>query len=148
MGTIAISRTGLGYFFCTQIYKGRGKQRGNLDVDVERLSREGCVCAELGTGSLGHAVECLHSCFFHSPVAAEAVKHVYNASSKALSQRGNTLQANRQVSENSQLFKKGTSSRAQPSHSTSGSEQEPTLTPENKKVIGPKKLKREPYGTR
>ena len=145
---MAITRTGLGYFFCTQIHKARVKQRGNLDIDVERLSREGCVCAKLGTGSVGHTVECLHSCFFHSPVTAEAVRHVYNAALKAISQRGNTLQSSRQVSENSQLFTKGTSSRDQSRHSTSESEQEPILTPENKKVIGPKKLEREPYGTR
>ena len=54
--------------------------------------------------TLGYAVKCLHSCFFHSPVTAGAIRHVYNTALKALSQRGNTLQASRQVSENSQFL--------------------------------------------
>ena len=41
VGMVAIRHAGQGYFPCTQIHKAKGKQRRDLDVDVEGLSREG-----------------------------------------------------------------------------------------------------------
>ena len=41
VGTVAIRHAGQGYFPCTQIHKAKGKQRRDLDVDVEGRPREG-----------------------------------------------------------------------------------------------------------
>ena len=41
VGTVAIRHAGQGYFPCTQIYKAKGKQRRDVDIDVEGRPREG-----------------------------------------------------------------------------------------------------------
>ena len=149
VGMVAIRHASQGYFPCTQIQKAKGKQRLDLDVDVEGRPREGWFSNELGTGSPGNAVEGLHSRFTHSSIAAEAIRHVYQACFESPLSKEQHIRRKPPSERELRVFSRielllGTIHiipRTDP-------KRKPPLIPDIEKVIGPREIEREPYSTR